>query len=169
LKDIALAYQNNIDRITQERDTAVSQLGVAYFTNEQLKQQNDALRAENAELRHNVEELIANQEESTMGFEVNPNMTAREVKFDRIMYEKEQAENTRQKIKASLRARRQQATEPVPDLPSPVVEVSDNRKSQPASPTNGERRVTINDVSLDVSYLSFVPVSLTVTNLSFRD
>lgn len=161
LNEVAVAYQDNLKTITQERDTAVSQLGVAYFTNEQLKLQNEALQAQNDELRRNVEDLIAHQEESTMGFETDPNMTEKELQCDRIMYEREQAQNTRQKIKANLRASREQVTETVPNLPPRALQVSeDTNESQLTSSTHGEPRVTIDDVSLDLSYLSFARVSL---------
>lgn len=160
MNDIVKTYKENMETLIKERDSAVSQLGVAYFTNEQLKRQNESLQEDNAELRRNVEELIANQEESTIEFEVNPNMTAKEVQFDRIMDEREHAANTRQRIKAKLRAHYERVTEAIPDLPFLAPQAADHsQKSRPASPIHGERKVTIDDVSLDVSYMSFVPVS----------
>lgn len=167
MNKIAQAYLDNLKTVTQERDSAVSQLGVAYFTNEQLKLQNKSFQAEIEELRRNVDDLIAHQEESTIGFEADPNMTAKDAECDRIMDQREQADSTRQRIKASLRARRDQVTETIPDLPSRVLQVSDdNHKSQPASSIREERKVTIDDVSLDLSYQSNVPVSLSTLDLS---
>lgn len=160
LNEIALAYQDNLKTVTQERDSAVSQLGAAYVTNEQLKLENKALLAEIDELRGNIDDLIAHQEESSIGFEADPDMTAKDAECDRIMYQREQADSTRQRIKASLRARREQVTEPIPDLPPRIFPVSDDkRESQPAT-THQEPKVTIDDVSLDLSYQSNIPVSL---------
>lgn len=164
LNEIALVYQENLKTVTQERESAVAQLGTAYYTNEQLKMQNKDLEAEVLELRGNVAELIAYQEESSIGFEADPDMTAKDAECDRIMAQREQADNTRQRIKASLRARREQVTEPIPDLPPCIFPISHNHQdSQPASTANEEPKVTIDDVSLDLSYQSNVPVSLSIS------
>ena len=159
LNEITATYRDNLQTIAQERDNAVSQLGVAYFTNEQLKRNNEALEVERDELRQHVEQLMAHQEESSIGFEVDPNMTAKEAECDRIMYQREQAADLRQAIKANLRARREQITEPVPDLPPCLFQFSDDNDARPPTSFPEESKVTIDDVSLDVSHLSFIPVS----------
>ena len=51
-----------INNVTHERDSAVSQLGVAYVTIEQLKAENAALRAENAEVDERLRAIDSKQE-----------------------------------------------------------------------------------------------------------
>ena len=46
-----------LKNITQERDSAISQLGVAYFTIEQLKGEVEGLRGENDELKTRIAQL----------------------------------------------------------------------------------------------------------------
>ncbi|KAF2136463.1 uncharacterized protein K452DRAFT_313159 [Aplosporella prunicola CBS 121167] len=50
-------------RITEERDNAVTQLGVAYYNSEELKGERDALQAENDTLRNEVDTLRIENEE----------------------------------------------------------------------------------------------------------
>ena len=52
-----------IKNITQDRDSAVSQLGVAYYTTEELKRENAALREENDDLKSQLSRLIANNDD----------------------------------------------------------------------------------------------------------
>ena len=54
-----------LKNITEERDAAVSQLGVAWFTTEQLKGENQTLRAENDDLKAQIAQLNANHEKET--------------------------------------------------------------------------------------------------------
>ena len=51
--------------ITQERDSAVSQLGVAYFTIEQLKVENEGLKGENNELKAHLGQLSDDHDNET--------------------------------------------------------------------------------------------------------
>ena len=51
--------------ITQERDSAVSQLGIAYFTIEQLKAENETLKDENNELKTRLNQLTTGDENET--------------------------------------------------------------------------------------------------------
>ena len=51
-----------IKNITQDRDSAVSQLGVAYYTTEELKRENAALKEENGELKSQITRLTANND-----------------------------------------------------------------------------------------------------------
>ena len=54
-----------LKNITQERDSAVSQLGVAYFTIEQLKVENEDLKDKNNKLKARVGQLKGDYEEGT--------------------------------------------------------------------------------------------------------
>lgn len=54
-----------LKNITQERDSAVSQLGVAYFTIEQLKVENESLKDENDKLKTRLGELSNDHENET--------------------------------------------------------------------------------------------------------
>lgn len=153
-----LAYQEDLKTVTQQHADANMQLEATSCSNEQLEQQNQDLHAQVYELRRNVEQLMAYQEKSTIGFEADPDMTAKDRECDRIMYQREQAANTRQRIKASLRARREQVSEPIPNLPPLIFPTSNNnqesQESQLTSYTHQEPKVTIDDVSLDLSYQS---------------
>ncbi len=51
--------------ITQERDSAISQLGVAYFTIEQLKVENEGLKSENSKLKTRLGQLGNDHENDT--------------------------------------------------------------------------------------------------------
>ena len=61
----ATTAETILKTITQERDSAVSQLGVAYFTIEQLKDDNEVLREENNDLKAQIGQLSVNHESET--------------------------------------------------------------------------------------------------------
>ena len=61
----AATAETILKNITQERDSAVSQLGVAYFTIEQLKGDIEALREENNDLKARIGQLSVNHENET--------------------------------------------------------------------------------------------------------
>ena len=54
-----------LKNITQERDSAVSQLGIAYFTIEQLKAENETLKEENSNLKARLSQLPTGDEKET--------------------------------------------------------------------------------------------------------
>ena len=54
-----------LKNITQERDSAVSQLGIAYFTIEQLKAENENLKDENNSLKTRLSQLTTGDENET--------------------------------------------------------------------------------------------------------
>lgn len=168
LNEIAATYKENLQIITQERDDAISELGSAHISNKQLRLQNEALQAENAHLNHHVDDLIAHQEESNSsigGFEVDPDMDAKDAECDRIMLAREQAMDTRQRIKKDLRARRGEVVEAVPELlPGEFRVPDDSHPNKPAS-SHEDSKVTIDDVSLP---LSLAPVSFSSPGLSVQ-
>ena len=61
----AATAETILKNITQERDSAVSQLGVAYFTLEQVKGDNEALREENHDLKTRIGQSTVNHESET--------------------------------------------------------------------------------------------------------
>ena len=61
----AATAETILKNITQERDSAVSQLGVAYFTLEQVKGDNEALREENHDLKTRIGQSTVNHESDT--------------------------------------------------------------------------------------------------------
>ena len=61
----AATAETILKNITQERDSAVSQLGVAYFTIEQLKGDNEVLGEENNDLKARISRLTMNNENET--------------------------------------------------------------------------------------------------------
>lgn len=148
-------YEEESRNAQQKHHQVAMHLQATNIENEELELRNKDLKAEVSELRAYVAELMAHQEESIIKFEADPDMTAKDAECDRIMYQREQAANTRQKIKARLRARREQVTEPIPDLPPYISPISnDNQKSQPTSSTHEEPKITIDDVSLPLSLRS---------------
>ena len=54
-----------LESITQERDSAVSQLSVAYVTTEHLKIENEAVKAENCQLKDRINELTTHRDNET--------------------------------------------------------------------------------------------------------
>ena len=54
-----------LKNITQERDSAVSQLGIAYFTIEQLKAENESLKDENNNMKTRLSQLTTGDENKT--------------------------------------------------------------------------------------------------------
>ena len=61
----ASVSQITLKNLTQERESAVAQLGVAYFTTEQLKRENEQLREENMRLQTEMSQLKAKSEDKT--------------------------------------------------------------------------------------------------------
>ncbi len=61
----ASTFETVVNNMTKERDSAVSQLGVAYFTIEQLKSENNILATENRELKGQNHHLTASHENET--------------------------------------------------------------------------------------------------------
>ena len=61
----ALTAETIVHNITEERDSAVSQLGVAYVTIEQLKSENESFKSENQDLKDRIQRLTSDHESHT--------------------------------------------------------------------------------------------------------
>ena len=70
-----------LKNITQERDSAVSQLGIAYFTIEQLKVENETLKDENTNLKTRLGQLSTGDENETQQWPIKEEALRR--KLDR--------------------------------------------------------------------------------------
>ena len=70
-----------LKNITQERDSAISQLGVAYFTIEQLKVENAGLKDENNKLKTRLGQLTSDPENETQQWTIKEEALRR--KLDR--------------------------------------------------------------------------------------
>ena len=57
--------ERTIENISEDRDSAVQQLGIAYVTIEQLKAENEGIRAENEDLKRLVAQFNAQDDETT--------------------------------------------------------------------------------------------------------
>ncbi|KAI9841336.1 MAG: hypothetical protein M1837_000769 [Sclerophora amabilis] len=55
----------SVKKLTQDRDAAVGQLGVAYISSEEQKGENQALRAENDQLRSHIRRLTVERDDET--------------------------------------------------------------------------------------------------------
>lgn len=138
----------NLGNIAKDRDSAVSQLGAAFFTIEQLKAENQTLRERNSMLNRSVDELIANQDNTTM------NMTAREEALDRVIERrgrleaKEEAEK-QQKLEEQLRKPQLDLNAELPRKETTL----DSRASQSSIEDDA-------DSTRDLTYLSVISVSI---------
>ena len=65
--------------MTKERDSAVSQLGVAYVTIEQLKSENHALAKDNRDLKNQINYLTASHENQTQGWTIKEDDLKRQI------------------------------------------------------------------------------------------
>ena len=74
-----------LKNITEERDAAVSQLGVAWFTTEQLKGENESIRAENDDLKAQIAQLIADHENEIQKPTTREEAMCRELEKIKIM------------------------------------------------------------------------------------
>lgn len=52
------SYENNLRKLTRERDAAVSQLGVAYLSSQELKAENHSLKEENEKLTRQLANFL---------------------------------------------------------------------------------------------------------------
>lgn len=116
IQTAASVDQDRLSKVIKDRDSAISQLGVAYFTNEKLTHENDALkeevkqyasqyealtqeneriRAENqifrrgeGQLHRHISSLIAQRDKMAMEPKINHSLTLGEAKFDKAIQSK---------------------------------------------------------------------------------
>ena len=161
LNQAASESEINLDKITKDRDSAVSQLGVAYFTMEQLKAENQTLQERNAMLKNSVDQLIANQDDTTM------DMTAREEALDREFERRARVDAKEKELEKQKKLEKQlNAT-----LPDPKPEISrketaqENEKlhkkqvTRSGSISSQSSTADDSDSTKDLTYLSVVSVS----------
>lgn len=101
-------HESALKSLAQERDSAVTQLGVAYLNTQETKRENEALKKENAELRAQVNKLTALTRE-LIGNETNTHQSLPkdQLETEQITMSTDQNENNAQKTSGSTRARRQ--------------------------------------------------------------
>ena len=75
----ASTLETVVNNMTKERDSAVSQLGVAYFTIEQLKRENNDLATDNQELRIQINHLHTDHENETLEWTTKENDLRRKI------------------------------------------------------------------------------------------
>lgn len=186
LNQAASVTETNLGNVTKDRDSAVAQLGVAYFAVEQLKVQNQTLEERNAMLKRSVDQLIANQEDTTM------DMTAREEALDKEHERRAQIEDKRMELKiqkqrreaipenqihvADQSAKLAPSQDALPEKQTPLVaqsikpatsgdEVSENqlhRADEPSRTRSSSLHSSIaddSDSAKDITYISFINVS----------
>jgi hypothetical protein len=101
-------HESALKSLAQERDSAVTQLGVAYLNTQETKRENEALKKENAELRAQVNKLTALTRE-LIGNETNTHLSLPngQLETEHITTSTDQNEGNTQKTSGSTRARRQ--------------------------------------------------------------
>lgn len=101
-------HESALKSLAQERDSAVTQLGVAYLNTQETKRENEVLRKENAELRAQVNKLTALTRE-LIGNETNTHQSLPkdQLETDHVTMSTDPNEGNTQKTSGSTRARRQ--------------------------------------------------------------
>lgn len=101
-------HESALKSLAQERDSAVTQLGVAYLNTQETKRENEALKKENAELRAQVNKLTALTRE-LIGNETNTtqSLPKDQLETEHITMSTDPHEGNTQKTSGSTRARRQ--------------------------------------------------------------
>ncbi|KAK2761302.1 hypothetical protein FQN54_001824 [Arachnomyces sp. PD_36] len=82
-----VSHENNLRKLTRERDAAVSQLGIAYLSSQELKAENHALVEENEKLKRQLAKLLGgnsrksaqHEEDTARSQETDRQMTTRDV------------------------------------------------------------------------------------------
>lgn len=59
------SYENSLKKLTRERDAAVSQLGVAYLSSQELKAENHSLKEENEKLQRQLANVLGGDSQHT--------------------------------------------------------------------------------------------------------
>ena len=140
--------------ITQERDSAVSQLGVAYFAIEQLKVENEALKSENHQLKTLLGQLSGDREKETQGRtpkeEVLRRKTQRRTEAVRNMVEETGLQAPELQNKNTTKARHTEGTgknveSSTPKNAKSMFDLGSNRKDIDELSKGGQRTVQIED------------------------
>ncbi|KAE8550660.1 hypothetical protein EYB25_006888 [Talaromyces marneffei] len=101
-------HESALKSLAQERDSAVTQLGVAYLNTQETKREGEALKKENAELRAQVNkltvltrELLGNETDTRQSLPKN------QLETENVTASTDQNEGNTQKTSGSTRVRRQ--------------------------------------------------------------
>ena len=140
--------------ITQERDSAISQLGVAYFTIEQLKVENEGLKDENNKLKTRLAQLSNDREDETQQWNTKEEALRR--KLDRrtdtvrSIIEENKVQPSKLQNKAASKAGRVEDIEPTLESsthknPDTIFDLRPSRKDFNESFKGGQRTAQIDD------------------------
>ena len=140
----ATTAETILKTITQERDSAVSQLGVAYFTIEQLKDDNEVLREENNDLKAQIGQLSVNHESETQ----EKNGLKARIGQVTTNYESETQKNNDLRARVSqLTTRYEGETQKNNDLRARINELTTNYESE--NQKNNDLRARVNQLTTD--------------------
>ncbi len=143
-----------LKNITQERDSAVSQLGVAYFTIEQLKVENEGLKEENDKLKTRLGQLTSDYENETQKWTTKEEALRRKLdrRTDRVrsMIEESGVQHPKLQDKTVSKAFHTESIDPNIEYPTrkdanTIFDLHPGRKDMGEASKSGQRTVQIED------------------------
>ena len=157
-----------VKTLTKERDAAVTQLGVAFFTTEQLKTEKQSLSDRNIRLQAEIGQLKAEQEAQAKKWQrLEENLREKILRRDKMIQSFQEATQTTKKAIVAEEQSDSQLLASIeqPQLPSQAAK----RDSTPhARFFSGQEKpivVPTNDDTGDITYLSVNDASIILTSL----